>query len=259
MSIHRPGTIPYFPVDRARPNPPMDKSSKAPLLDRKSIQVRQVRSGLQQTYSGRLERRPGDDGVIEASFSSGEAPAVRVGQHVDLCYLEGADGTPRSFVAQVLARRLENGGIGYQFRVKTKPRDGRALDISQRASDRVEVDEHAAQTLLLSAPEPGSGPEQSGYLVDLSASGAQAIVPIEVEAALFDSDIVHASFQLGGARAERCELEAMVRWRKLEGSEVRYGLQFSGGSSPESERSRQLIAAYVAERLAAGAGAPLHP
>lgn len=235
----------------------MDKSSQAPLLDRKSIQVRQVRSGLQHTYSGRLERRPGEDGVIEASFAEGEAPAVRVGQHVDLCYLEGAEGTPRSFVAQVLARRLESGGTGYQFRVKTKPRDGRALDISQRASDRVEVDEVAAQTLLLSAL--GSDPEQSGYLVDLSTSGAQVIVPIEVEAALFGYDLVHASFQLGGAKAERCELEAVVRWRRLDGSEVRYGLQFRADASPDAERSRQLIAAYVAERLTAGAGAPLVP
>ncbi len=221
-----------------------------------SIQLRRAHVGDPNTYGGRLEALPDAAGRLEASFSLEAAPALRIGQHVELCYEDR--GSPRTFLAQVVSRRDGVRIASYRFRVKWKATDGLAPDLTRRTDDRIDVDEWTASSLVL-APRDGDAASSIGaegcksVLLDLSAGGAQALAPLALEAELFDRDRVSVSFRMGDAPDEPCVVEARIRWRSLGEKGVHYGLQFLFEDDSESVRQRERIAGYVEARRAQAA------
>lgn len=220
-----------------------------------SIQLRRAHVGDSNTYDGRLEALPDAVGRLEASFSLEAAPALRIGQHVELCYEDR--GSRRCFLAQVVSRRDGVRIASYRFRVKWKAGEGLGPDLTRRTDDRVDVDPWTAASLVLT-PWDGdvanSGEEGSGsVLLDLSAGGAQALAPFALESALFDRDRVTVTFRMGDAPDEPCIVPARIRWRSLGEKGVHYGLQFLFEEDPQSLRQRERIAAYVEARRAQAA------
>lgn len=245
-------------------------------LDPGSIVLRRVHVGSQVAYTGRLEALPDANGRLEASFASDSSPALRIGQHVEVCYEDR--GTPRTFLAQAISRRSGVRLTNYRFRIKWRASEGLGLDLNRRRANRVEVDEWTSGSLRLTPWGPGA-PMQGPYvllagdysqvelrilahflevdspeaiLLDLSASGAQALAPFALEALLFDCDQVLVSFRLGDSPTEPCVVAACIRWRELGDKGVRYGLQFLFEDSAEQDYQSQRITAYVEARRAQG-------
>lgn len=233
----------------------METCSNTPPLDRGSIHLKRAHVGSQRIFVGRLENLPDARGLLEASFAGEGVPALRMGQHVELCFLDEEPGTARAYLSQVVSRRELEGGQSFRFRVKLRANDVPGPELTRRAADRVCVDEWTSSSLRIQSLEGAEGrtsdePGAESVLLDLSRSGAQILVPFELEAQLFAADTVRVSFRLGDSPGGPCQVQARIRWREMGEGGVRYGLQFLFDDSPEHARWRERIATYVEARRA---------
>ena len=188
----------------------------------------------------------GSAGTAVAEFPRRESPTVPVGEYVELVFW----GTPLSEPVPMRAQVTDcsQQGDRYRYRFQFEPGAVDALlsgALDRRRATRIQPDQSTPVRVLVQ----GSRQSVEGVLRDISEAGAGILICREDEAALFDAWILTLVLRLSEVE-EPLVLIGDVRYRRLQGSQLHYGIEFDKLSTEDFDVQRERIRAFIERRQA---------
>ena len=186
------------------------------------------------------------DGAPEmavAEFPRRESPTVPVGQKVDLVFWGARLNEPYPVQARVVA--CDQHGDSYRYRFRFEPGVAEVLlgVLERRRTTRIQPEVSTPIRVLVQ----GSKQPVEGVLKDISEEGLGVLICREDEGRLFDSWTLTLCLTLPEDE-EPLILIGDVRYRRLAGSQLHYGVELDPGKSEDFAVQRQRIAAYIERR-----------
>jgi hypothetical protein len=184
--------------------------------------------------------------VLEVEFLEGSDPTLGITERVKLTLV--GDDLPRPFTVhpRVISWSTSNAGSRYEFRLGLEEAKPLAILFNPRAAFRVLPALHP----IIEVEVQGIGQAQSvmATLKDISVSGISVLVSIDEERQkLFRSRKVKLGLELPGVD-DRLSLIGTVRYRRLVGSLIRYGIEFDPAATPSFTQKQQKLSEYVVQR-----------
>ena len=199
------------------------------------------------------ERRPVVEGrvidvekaVLEVEFAADGCPSIGITERVRLT-LHGED-LPRPFTVhpRVISWSSSNGAFRYEFRLGLEEAKPLAILFNPRAAFRVLPALHP----IVEVEIRGIGQPEAvqATLKDVSVSGISVLVSVEEERQkLFQSRKVKLVLDLPGVN-DKLSMIGNVRYRRLVGSLIRYGIEFDH-ATPGFTQKQQKLSEYVVRR-----------
>jgi c-di-GMP-binding flagellar brake protein YcgR len=186
-----------------------------------------------------------------ARFPAAGCPILAVGQEIDLVFTSQRLEAPAAVRARIQHRAEEEGFRRYGFRFLDEKQLHAELPsallelFNRRRALRVTPDPESPIAVVLEGPR--GSPRAEGRLADVSAIGVGVSLDPDAESALANIDRVVVSLALPGA-GPPVTLAGRIRYRRLAGAEIRYGIAFDPGQSQDFTREQDRITRYVMER-----------
>ncbi|MHC4415811.1 MAG: PilZ domain-containing protein [Planctomycetota bacterium] len=186
-----------------------------------------------------------------ARFQAPEFPELAVGQEVNLIMTSDRLKSSLKVAARVQHRAEEEGFRRYGFRFLRREQLEAQLSpalrqlFNRRKAVRVSPDTRSSVPTALEAA-PG-GPSAKARLEDLSALGAGVSLEAEAEAVFATTTRVGISLSLPGCR-DPVDLVGHIRYRRLVGARIHYGIEFDAALSRHFEQQQEAITEYVMQR-----------
>lgn len=205
----------------------------------------------------RIDRRTEfETGVIELAlertvveFPPEEAPLLAVGQEVELRFLGGRLDGPVPIRAWVIYRGDRTSARELHFRLDRSHGSALQARLNRRRAFRVTPEPNAPIQVRLRGPEGDR--RATAVLHDISESGLSALVGPDDEGRMMDLTQVRVQFALPGEHLGRNEkipaldVVGAIRYRRLEGPAIYYGIEFDAEASADFTAQRRLIQDYV--------------
>ena len=185
---------------------------------------------------------------VGVCFTPPNWPNLTVGQEIDLVFTSEKFNEPLKVAVMVQHRTEEAGARRYGFRFLYAEQLDAHLSLTfrqyfnRRKMLRVlpEADHPAKVTL-----EAGHGePPAEARLENLSASGAAVSLEAEMDAAFAETTRVGFSMQLPKCR-RAVEMMGNIRYRRLVGVRIYYGIEFDPELSEDFVRQQDIIDKYM--------------
>jgi c-di-GMP-binding flagellar brake protein YcgR len=183
-------------------------------------------------------------------FDGPDAPNLTVGQEADLVFDSSKFDTPLVLAARTQHRTEESGRRRYGFRFlepqhleTVLPAEFRQY-FNRRRSERVAPDPYRPVPVTLSATNAA---ETDARLVNISTSGAAISLEAPLEPVFADTTRITLTIHLPDAKRPLV-VTADIRYRRLVGDRVYYGLEFDEAASDGFAKTQTAISRY-AERL----------
>lgn len=187
-------------------------------------------------------------------FRRDGAPSLTVGQTVDLVFSSPDLAEPLTVPATVQHRTEEDdeGWRRYGFRFMQSqvfqaylPATLREF-FNRRRGMRVGPDPYRPITVTMQAPDADAAVDTR--MENLGALGARVSLRAEQDASFADTTIVELVMEIPGAR-QPLGLVARIRYRRLVGRRIQYGLEFDTKRSADFKKTSSVIGKYVRARL----------
>ena len=188
-------------------------------------------------------------------FDTHNAPALAVGQHVDLVFDSGSFAGPLTVAAQV-QHRTENdanreGRRRYGFRFLEPQQLDRHLPAEARRyfnrRQAVRVSPGTFEPIEVSLRTGEDETPIEVRLHNISVSGVGVSLEPALEMSFADRTQVNLSIQLPGSRRP-IGLVGSIRYRRLVGERIHYGIAFDTELTEKFTRKRRALARYVLRR-----------
>ncbi len=183
-------------------------------------------------------------------FDGPDAPNLTVGQEADLVFTSPQFDTPLVVAARTQHRTEDGGRRRYGFRFLEPqqlecvlPPEFRKY-FNRRRAERVVPDPYRPVPVTLSAADTA---EADARLVNISTNGAAISLDAPLEPIFADTTRITLAIQLPGVKRPLA-VAADIRYRRLVGDRVYYGLEFDGAASEGFAKTQAAISRY-AERL----------
>ena len=174
-----------------------------------------------------------------------ESFAVAVGETAVLL-LYGADPNISIQVCgKVVFQSKSGSAIRYEFLLDDNGTRHLNNLVERRRSVRVRPDPYAPVDVVLKDEDGGACVQ--GLVRDVSDSGISVLVDPKEEQLLFSAWRLCLSVRLPGEDVP-VEVVGIVRYRKLTGSAIQYGIEFDPEETPEFAHQQERLAAYVRSR-----------
>lgn len=185
-----------------------------------------------------------------AMFDGANFPNLAVGQNVDLTFTSRDLPAPVTIAAQVQHRAESDDARRYGFRFLQPHQLDATLSgemrqiFNRRKTLRVNMDMFDPMTAMLSAETQDLGVE--ARLHDLSTHGARISIEPEFERSFADTTSLTILIPLDN-RGE-INLIGDIRYRRLVGNRIHYGIEFDPQLSKNFKRQQGMIARHVVKR-----------
>ncbi len=188
-------------------------------------------------------------------FDTPNPPNLVVGQHIDLVFTSDTLKEPLQVAAcvQHRAEDTKNGARRYGFRflepqqLDTRlPADARRL-FNRRQEVRVTPDTFQPVRVTLQSSE--DQPPVEVQLLNISLTGLGVSLEPTLESLFADSVQVSITIDLPGVRRP-VGVVGHIRYRRLVGDRIHYGIEFDTELSPRFARTEDLLSKYVSRRQA---------
>lgn len=188
-----------------------------------------------------------DHHVVTVEFARKGAPVIPIARQATLSFSSADLQKPLSARSRVIVRRDDDEKICYDFQFH--PIDGETLNavFRRRTAARVKPPEVVAVTAKTSYDDKSAG--VSALLNDVSLTGLSISMGCQGEAQLCNHDRVLLSFRLPGVDTA-IELVGFVRYRRMAGTMIRYGVEFDNAATKNYAQQEERIAAYMVKRKA---------
>ncbi len=215
-----------------------------------SLQVL-VRSDSDGEHCGRLLKlwQDGDGATLVVGFEEPSGPDLPLGRAARLILRDESLEAPVEAAALVVGRFDGRGGDRYHLRFGQAAYPLIGFLFESRQAPRVRPPEGSTVPVVLRSLEAAAAAVEC-VLENLSVGGAAVAVPLLHETELAGSRRLRVAILLPGGDAPLV-LDCEVRHRSLQGTAVRYGLQFTPAPRP-GDASHGRLEAYVRERLSSG-------
>lgn len=179
------------------------------------------------------------------------APNLTVGEEIDLVFSSEKLNAPLTWAARVQHRAEEDGSRRYGFRfLQAQKLDAHLPPVfrqyfNRRRAVRVAPDPaRPVSVTLAAAPE---GLPLDARLENISALGVGVSLEAGLDAAFVETTKIRISIDLPDARRP-ITMVAHIRYRRLVGSRIYYGVEFDPEVSEDFERQQDIIVKYVTKR-----------
>ena len=186
-------------------------------------------------------------------FEAPDPPNLIVGQHIDLVFTSDTFKEPLQVAAcvQHRAEDTKEGSRRYGFRflepqqLDTRlPADARRM-FNRRQAVRVAPDTFQPVRVTLQPSEDETPVEVR--LLNISVTGVGVSLQPELESMFADRIQVSITVKLPGTRRP-VGLVGHIRYRRLVGQRIHYGIEFDAELSPGFARTEDLLGKYVSRR-----------
>ncbi len=183
---------------------------------------------------------------IIADFPAASAPILTVGKRTKVEFGGGQLHEPLFADARVVFRTGDVFRQRYQFLVPKEIKESLGVVINRRKAIRVRPrPEEPVQTTLFNVNEPVL---HEAVLQDVSTTGACVLVTRDLEEDFYTAINVNLSFSFP-EQEQPVEIIGRIRYRKLSGFVIRYGIEFDAKLNPNFEDTVDRIQSYVTKRL----------
>jgi c-di-GMP-binding flagellar brake protein YcgR len=185
-------------------------------------------------------------------FLGPHCPNLAVGQEVDLVFRGEHLATPVTVAARVQHRTEERGSRRYGFRFLQAQQLDTQLSpelrefFNRRRVMRVTPDPYDPVRVTLEA-RPGS-PQVEVQLDNISELGVRVSLEAGLEATFAETTTVGITLHLPGFRRP-VELVGNVRYRRLVGEVIQYGIELDAELSEDFSRQQAMITKYTFKRV----------
>jgi hypothetical protein len=186
------------------------------------------------------------DDVATIDFPRETAPYFPVAQEITVTFRSREIFQPFVARSRVVLREDTEEHLRYKLRFNEQDAQTVSALFKRRASPRVVPDEGLAMSVC-DAEDADDGAFLSARVRDLSTSGCSFYIEPASEMQLCSARRLKIRFRLPGD-AERFNLLADVRYRKLVDHSVQYGLEFDWRSEARAPRVKERIDAFVQRR-----------
>ena len=186
------------------------------------------------------------DGVsLMVELSLADDPLLALGERVMLVFPRSSLAGQLTASGRVIFARRDESSCSYQFQCGLEARTVLTPAINRREAFRVCTNPNAPIDVILG--EAAGGARMEALLHDISVTGLSVLVPEENESDLHTLWRLGFSFKLPVVD-EVLDFTGTVRYRRLMGSVVFYGIKFNEETTPDFARKQRIIEAYIAER-----------
>jgi len=183
----------------------------------------------------------GATGTAVAEFPRRESPTVPVGEYVELVFWGAEVQEPMPLRARVTDCSQHGNRFRYHFQFEPGAIDALLSGaLNRRRAMRIRPDDGTPVRVLVQ----GSRQSVEGVLQDISDTGAGILICREDEAALFEDWKLTLVLRLSEDE-EPLVLIGDVRYRRLQGSQLHYGIEFDHQNTTDFELQSARIRAYV--------------
>lgn len=186
-----------------------------------------------------------DHNLATLEFLRKSAPILPIGCQVGLSVFGPDLAEPLVVRGRVAHRRDFDETITYQFQFA--PQDGEALNaiFKRRTASRIRPDEVIAVQVAIAGGTPA--PALNSVLNDISRTGVSITIGTPAEARLCNATHLMLSFHLPGINGP-IELAGRIRYRRLTGTTIRYGLEFAPQGRADHEKQVARVGDYMTKR-----------
>jgi c-di-GMP-binding flagellar brake protein YcgR len=183
------------------------------------------------------------DDVATVDFPRGTAPYFPVAQEITITFRSREIFQPFVARSRVVLREDTEEHLRYKLRFSEQDAQTVSALFKRRASPRVMPDEEIGMSVC-DAADADDGAFLSARVRDLSTSGCSFYIEPASEMQLCSARRLKIRFRLPGD-AEKFNLLADVRYRKLVDHSVQYGVEFNWNADPRAPRVKERIDAFV--------------
>ena len=226
------------------------------LSDTSELRVAVVSPGGDETHGQLIDVSASGAGAV---FEPPDPPNLAVGQDIDLVFTSDAFNGPLTVAARVQHRteNKDNDGsrrFGFRFLQPQQlnarlPAAARRL-FNRRQTVRVAPDQFQPVGVTIEPCDPGSDEPQSPVevrLLNISVAGIAVSLEPTLETAFAATTHVNLVVKLPGVR-RALELVGDIRYRRLIGQRIHYGIQFNADDTERFGRKQDILGKYVTRR-----------
>jgi hypothetical protein len=168
-----------------------------------------------------------------------------IGEQVAVEFLESASKSVAPISGRVVYRGEDEANARYRIQISEAHRGDLIRLLNQRGAYRLKND--SSRPVLVRLRIPGTDETLDVELQDLSRTGVSVLVLEARERDFAKSEVVRLSLRLepGGPWHE---VEGLVRYRMLQGSSVRYGIEFHHSGAAAGAAFESALAEHFLER-----------
>ncbi len=183
--------------------------------------------------------------TVTVEFPRDRAPTLAIARQTAVAFSSADLATPLAVRSRVVFRRDEDDKLIYEFQFS--PIDGETLNavFRRRTASRVKPAEVVA--VMARIPNQDLTPGVSAMLNDISLTGLSLSMGSQGEMQLCSHDRLHLSFKLPNID-QAIELIGLVRYRRMYGTMIRYGIEYDVAATHEYATQEERIAAYMVKR-----------
>jgi len=203
--------------------------------------------GAHGAFDGVLfeSRVEGVDVLITVDFPHRGAPELFVGEEVHLAFPHSESSSKSSITATVVLRTEDPFRRRFQLQVGESEKAVVASAESRRGPQRVVPS--TEEPVLAFLEHPGRSQPIEVGVHDVSTSGISLLVAPEEETGLSNEWQVRMRLHLPTGESPM-EIVGTVRYRRLAGESIHYGVEFDAGRTPSFEAKSERLADYVQRR-----------
>jgi c-di-GMP-binding flagellar brake protein YcgR len=186
-----------------------------------------------------------DHHVVSVEFTRAVAPLLPIARQCTVQFSSADLEKPMAARSRVILRRDDTDTITYDFQFS--PLDGETLNAVFRRRTAARVKPTEVVAVSVRSAKSDATPVVNAVLNDISLSGVSLSIGTQGEAMLCTTDSVVLSFRLPNVDMP-IEVVGLVRYRRMAGTMIRYGIEYDPKSTREYGKQEERIAAYMVKR-----------